>query len=303
VSARHFENGGTVARAPEENHMLKRGTVLVASIALVLAACGGSDESAAPAPAAGADCAVESLPLFASGTLTVATGSEVYPPWMFDNDPAGGEGFENGLVYALAAEMGFEADQVVWVGTEFFEAIAPGAKDYDFNLQQYSITAERQEVVTFSLPYYEPDKAVIALPGSPVVSATSFDELRTANWGATIGTTDLDYLENVIGITDVAVFNDQAAVFLALSAGVIDATVAAIPTALFVTAVQAPDTSIVALLPKDANDNGLGLLFEKDSPLVPCVDAALERLFAAGTVDALVRQYLLPAEDIAYITE
>ena len=294
--------------------MLKRGTVLVAGLALVLAACGGGDEAAEPAPApetpaeAPAEtevdaCAVENLPLYADGVLTVATGNEVYPPWMLDNDPAGGLGFENGMVYALAEEMGFTADQVTWVGTEFEEAIAPGAKPYDFNIQQYSITAERQEIVSFSAPYYEPDKAVIALPDSPVADASSFEELRAANWGATIGTTDLDYLENVIGVEDVAIFNDQAAVFLALSAGQIDATVAALPTALFVTAVQAPDSAIVALLTKDASDAGLGMLFDKDSPLIPCVDAALERIIAAGAVDALVAEYLLPSEDIAYILE
>ena len=293
---------------------MRKGAALLAGLALVLAACGGADDEAAPAPEPAPEtetaeveetdpCAVDQLPLYAAGTLTVATGSEVYPPWMMDNDPSGGMGFENGLVYALAEEMGFTADQVSWVGTEFFEAIAPGAKEYDFNIQQYSITPERTEVVSFSAPYYEPDKAIIALPDSAIASATSFDELRAAEWGATIGTTDLDYLENVIGIEDVAVFNDQAAVFLALSAGEIDATVAAIPTALFVTAVQAPDSSIVALLPKDANDAGLGMLFEKDSALIPCVDAALERLYADGAVDALVAEWLLPAEDIAYITE
>jgi polar amino acid transport system substrate-binding protein len=291
--------------------MFKRGTVLLASAALVLAACGGADEPAAPAPTpaptpetpAADACAIADLALFAAGQLTVATGNEVYPPWMFDNDPAGGEGFENALVYALAAEMGFEADDVVWVGTEFSEAIAPGAKDYDFNIQQYSITAERQQVVSFAGPYYQPDKAIIALPTSSVADATSFDELRTANWGATIGTTDLDYLENILGIEDVAVYDDQAAVFLALAAGTIDATVASLPTALFITAVLAQDTSIVALLPKDENDNGLGLLFEKDSELLPCVDAALSRIIADGTVDALVRQYLLPSESIAFILE
>jgi polar amino acid transport system substrate-binding protein len=280
---------------------MRRAAALVAGLALVLAACGGSDDAAAPD--AGGSCAVADLALYAPGVLTVATGSEVYPPWMLNNDPAGGEGFENALVYALAAEMGFESAQVAWVGTEFSEAIAPGAKPYDFNIQQYSITEERAQVVSFSKPYYEPDKAVIALPDSTVTAATSFEQLRAARWGATIGTTDLDYLENVIGVSNVAVFNDQATVFLALSAGEIDATVAAIPTALFVTAVQAPDTRIVALLPKDVNDNGLGMLFAKDSPLIPCVDAALDRLYAAGTIDALVAQYLLPAEDIAYITE
>jgi polar amino acid transport system substrate-binding protein len=288
--------------------MLKRGTVLIAGIALVVAACGGSDEPAAPAPApapapAADACAIENLDLFAPGRLTVATGSEVYPPWMLDNDPAGGLGFENGLVYALAAAMGFDAADVDWVGTEFFEAIAPGAKDYDFNIQQYSITEDRKEVVSFSQPYYQPDKAVIALPTSPVVSATSFAELRTANWGATVGTTDLDFLENVLGIPNVAVFNDQAAVFLALAAGTIDATVASLPTALFATAVQAPETEIVALLPKDEFDLGLGMLFEKDSALLPCVDAALEALIADGTVDELIREYLLPSRDIAFILE
>jgi polar amino acid transport system substrate-binding protein len=288
--------------------MLKRGTVLIAGIALVVAACGGSDEPAAPAPApapapAADACAIENLDLFAPGRLTVATGSEVYPPWMLDNDPAGGLGFENGLVYALAAAMGFDAADVDWVGTEFFEAIAPGAKDYDFNIQQYSITEDRKEVVSFSQPYYQPDKAVIALPTSPVVSATSFADLRTANWGATVGTTDLDFLENVLGIPNVAVFNDQAAVFLALAAGTIDATVASLPTALFATAVQAPETEIVALLPKDEFDLGLGMLFEKDSALLPCVDAALEVLIADGTVDELIREYLLPSRDIAFILE
>ncbi len=290
----------------------KRGSALVAGLALVLAACAGSDEPAAPTPdptpaptpEEPADaCAIDALPLFAAGTLTVATGNEVFPPWMLDNDPAGGQGFENGLVYALAAEMGFDAADVEWVGTEFFEAIAAGPKDYDFNLQQYSITAERQEVVSFSQPYYQPDKAVIALPTSSIVDATSFADLRDAKWGATVGTTDLDYLENVIGITDVDVFDDQAAVFLALSAGTIDATIAALPTALFVTAVQAPPTEIVALLTKDENDRGLGLLFEKDSELLPCVDAALGRIIADGTVDELVREYLLPSRDIAFILE
>ena len=287
----------------------KRATVLVAGLALVLAACGGSDEPAAPAPAPAPEapaadaCAIEDLALIASGVLTVGTGEVVYPPWMLNDDPAGGEGFENGLVYALAEEMGFAADDVAWVGQTFEEAIAPGPKAYDFAIQQISVTEPRKEVVSFSMVYFQPDKALVALATSPVIGATTFAELRDADWGATLGTTDLDYIENVIGVSDVAVFDDQSATFQALLGGQIDATVVALPTALFATAVQIPEASIVALLPADPNDNGHGLLFEKDNPLVGCVDEALERVIAAGTVDALIEQYLLPAEEIPFIRD
>jgi polar amino acid transport system substrate-binding protein len=290
--------------------MLKRGTVLVAALAVVLAACGGTtDEPAAPAPApapeapAVDDCAVENLALLTGGVLTVGTGDVVYPPWMLNDDPAGGEGFENGLVYALAAEMGFEAADVAWVGQSFEETIAPGPKAYDFSIQQISVTEPRKEVVSFSMVYFQPDKALIALPTSPVVGATTFAELQAATWGATLGTTDLDYLEDILGVEGAAVFDDQSATFQALLGGQIDATVVSLPTALFATAVQIPEAAIVALLPADPNDNGHGLLFEKDNPLVSCVDQALERVIAAGTVEQLIEQYLLPEEQIPFITE
>ncbi len=47
--------------------------------------------------------------LYQPGKLTVATGEPVYPPWMMDDNPAGGAGFENGMVYALAAKLGYPA--------------------------------------------------------------------------------------------------------------------------------------------------------------------------------------------------
>ncbi|TVQ24854.1 MAG: amino acid ABC transporter substrate-binding protein [Spirochaetaceae bacterium] len=237
------------------------------------------------------------------GRLTVGTGDPVYPPWMLNNDPAGGEGFENGLVYALASELGFAREDVVWVGQTFDQAIAPGPKPYDFAIQQISVTAERSQIVSFSQVYFQPDKAVVALPTSPVVGASSFAQLRNARWGATIGTTDLDYLERVLGIRNVAVYDDQAGTFQALQGGLIDATVVALPTALFATAVQVPDARITALLPADPNDRGHGLLFEKDNPLVDWVNEGLSAIIARGVIDDLIQRYLVPGGDIPEITE
>ncbi len=310
---------------------MRRGAAVVAAAALVLSACGADDaepevedvedveepddagdEDAAddaaaedePADAAGiAGCAPDELPLLEAGQLTVGTGDPVFPPWMLNDDPAGGEGFENGIIYEVADVLGFDADDVVWVGNSFEETIAPGAKNFDFAIQQISVTEDRQEIVDFSQVYYQPDKALLALPDSSVVDATTLAELEDANWGATIGTTDLDYIENIIGASDVAVFDDQATTFQALLGGNIDATVVAFPTALFATAVQIPEAEIVASLPADPNDTGHGLLFEDGSELVDCIDQALDEVIAAGTVDALRDEYLIGDAEVTEITE
>lgn len=237
------------------------------------------------------------------GFLTVGTSDPVYPPWMMNDSPESGEGFENALVYDLAAEMGFSHDQVQWVRLTFDQIIAPGDKPFDFAINQVSVTPARAEVVSFSQVYYQSDKAVIALPGSPVIGASSFADLRGARWGAAIGTTDLAYLENVLGATDVAVYDDQVGVFQAMQAGQIDATVAAVPTALFATAVQIPEAGIVAILPPDEHDEGHGLLFQHGNPLVPWVDAALGRLIERGTVQELVNTWLVADPSLPIITE
>jgi polar amino acid transport system substrate-binding protein len=144
---------------------------------------------------------------------------------------------------------------------------------------------------------------VIALPAAPVAQATSYDELRGARWGAVIGTTDLMYLETVLGVSDAAVYDDQIGVFQAMLAGQIDATLAALPTALFATAVQIPDAAITAILPADENDLGHGLLFQKDNPLVPWVDEALSAVIARGVVEDLKAQYLVANPDLPVITQ
>ena len=253
------------------------------------------------------ETAVERTPqdprLHKQGQLTVATGDPVYPPWMLNNDPASGEGFENGLVYALAEEMGFDRNDVVWVTTTFDQGISPGDKPFDFVIAQYSVTEERRKFVDFSMVYYQPSKAVIALDDSSVAEAQNFADLRKADWGATIGTTDLEYIENRIGAEDVAVFDDQVGVFQALLGGQIDATTQSVPTALYATAVQVPEARIVATLPPDPNDKGHGLVFEKGNPIVPWINDALQAIIDRGVVEELREEYLVGDEAIMEISD
>jgi polar amino acid transport system substrate-binding protein len=273
--------------------VLRRLLALTAVLSMILAACG--DDDGAP-PNGEGECGPEHPALFQAGTLTVATGDPVFPPWMLDDDPAGGEGFENSVVYAVAAELGFDADDVVWVRTSFEGAIAPGAKDYDFNIQQYSITEERREVVDFSLPYYVEEKVLVTFPDSPGANAQTLADIQGLKYGAMIGTTDLAYIEDVIGATDVDVFDELADVFLAMGGRQIEATVVGFPTALYATAVQVPDAMIAGILPDSAGESGLGMLFEKGSGFVTCVDQALAALDARGELDALATRWLTAGE-------
>lgn len=262
-------------------------------------------------------CDAESLPLTSDGTLTVATGEPVFEPWMVDDDPTNGEGFESALVYAVADQLGIAQDQVEWVRTGFDQAVAPGSKDYDFNIQQYSITPERDEVVDFSDGYYEVEQALVAAEDSPVAGAGSVSDLQSAKLGAAIGTTSLDYVDQVIQPeTQAQVFDDNAAAKAAFDAGQVDGLVFDLPTAYFITAVEIPDASIVGVLPREdtttASESGaseaaggaeeLGMLFEDGSELVPCVNQALGALRDDGTLEALEEQWLSQSGEIPTLT-
>ena len=103
-----------------------------AVVALSLAACASATSSSPTATAAAKPHYVT------TGKLTVATGDPGYEPWIVDNKPENGKGFESAVAYAVAAKLGFTASDVVWVRTTFDEAITPGPKNFDINLQQFS---------------------------------------------------------------------------------------------------------------------------------------------------------------------
>jgi polar amino acid transport system substrate-binding protein len=282
--------------------MTRRTPLALAAAALMVltaVACSSSDETSESAT--GTSCADA---LTTAGTLTVATGEPVFEPWMVDDDPSNGQGYEGALVYAVAEQLDIPADKVTWVRTGFDEAIAPGAKDYDFNIQQYSITDERKQVVSFSNGYYAVEQAVVAAADGPLAGASTVADLKDARLGAAVGSTSLDYIEQVIEPTNVPlVFDDNVAAKAAFDAGQVDGLVFDLPTAYYITAVEIPEASIVGVLPLEGTSDELGMLFTKDSPLVPCVNEALATLEADGTLAALEQEWLNQDGDIPTISD
>ena len=186
----------------------------------------------------------------------------------------------------------------------FDEVIAPGAKDWDFNIQQFSITDARDEVVDFSDGYYAVDQAIIGAADGPASGATSLDDLRDLRIGAAIGSTSLDYAEQVIAPNgDVLVFDDNAAAKAAFDAGQVDAIVFDLPTAYFITAVEITDAAVIGVLPPSGEPGELGMLFEEGNPLVPCVNEALAALEANGSLAEFESTWLAAGGDIPTLTE
>jgi polar amino acid transport system substrate-binding protein len=234
-----------------------------------------------------------------SGKLTIGTGQPAYFPWVIDDTPQSGKGFESAVAYAVADKLGFAKKDVVWVRSTFDQAIAPGDKDFDFNLQQFSITDERKADVDFSSPYYETTQTVITIKGSKAENAKSISDLKSLLVGAQTGTTSFDAIEKQIKPTAGAqAFNSNDDAKLALQSGTIDALVVDLPTAFYLTGAELDGGKIIGQLPKQTGTGDqFGLVLAKGSPLTTKVTAAVDALRADGTLDKLATTWLASSAD------
>jgi polar amino acid transport system substrate-binding protein len=230
------------------------------------------------------------------GKLTIATGNPAYFPWVMDDAPESKKGFEAAVAYAVANEMGFSDDQVVWTRSSFDEAIQPGAKNFDFNLQQFSITEERDEIVDFSLPYYAAAMAVLTRQTAIDNGATAeLGALKGLIWGADANTTAVPMLTSIIAPdADPLLYGDNADVVEAMKANQIDAALFDLPTALYLSAVVLEDGVILGQFPADRSEepDEFGFLLEEGNPLKTCIDGALTAMKSNGTLAAIEAEWL-----------
>ena len=277
--------------------MRKTALALSISGALLLAACGGSSSSessdASTAAGTGNECTAGKT--LNDGVLTIATGSPAFGPWVVDDKPESKEGFEAAVAYAIATELGYSDANVKWVRTTFDEAIQPGKKNFDFNLQQYSITEERKKTVSFSDGYYTTNQAIVGLTDSAAKGATTLADIKKLKLGAQSGTTSLDYITNVIK-PDTApfVYDDNAGAKAALGANQIDAAIFDLPTALYVSAVEIEGSAVLGQFPADASASAdeFGLVFDLENPLVGCVNTALAAIKDSGSLAEITSTWL-----------
>ena len=295
---------------------MRKLVVGLAVLALVGAACAPEEDTPSDAgttgaaPATAKECAQSpDATLVEDGTLTIATGNPAYGPWYggestegsewessdFTGDPYSGEGYESAFAYELAEEMGFDDDQVTWLGIPFDKSFAPGPKDYDFAMQQVSYSGKRAQAVDFSDGYFDVNQALIANEGSPAIGATTLADLKDLKLGAPIGTTSLQAIEEFVQPTqEPGVYNDLDLALKDLKNGQLDGVVVDYPTAFYGFA----DVVVGQFPAVGGEQEYFGLTFEKGNDLVDCVNLAIKELEDDGTLQDLQEKYLSTDVDV-----
>ena len=271
------------------------------TLALVLAATATGKPSE---PAQSGSCAKANLNLVEEGQLSLATDNPAFPPWWGGaakrpwevSNPASGKGYESAVAYAVAKQLGFAKGQVAWSAVPFNNSFRPGNKPFDFYMAQVSFAPERARNVSFSNSYYFVNQAVVANAGTPISRVRTVAGLRPYKLGAQVGTTSYSYITRFIRPSQSpGVYDSNNDAISALNSRQIDGIVVDLPTAFFVVAVQLENGTIVGKLPQRGARERFGMVFEKGNPLVRCVNRALGRLWANGTIKRLQRTYLARA--------
>jgi polar amino acid transport system substrate-binding protein len=276
--------------------------VLVAALAVLAAGCGGSsNKSSEGTTTATSSCAKADLNLVNAGQLTVGTDNPAYPPWFGGaekkpwkvSDPYSGQGFESAVAYAVADKLGFAKNEVKWIVVPFNTSYAPGPKKFDFDINEISFTPARAKAVGFSNSYYDVNQAIVVKKGTKIAGAKSVADLKPYKLGVQIGTTSYQYIkDNIKPSKQPAVFDTNDAAIAALKNGQTDALVVDLPTAFFVTAAQVPNSKILGQFPTSATGEHFGMVFEKGNSLVRCVNDAISKLKADGTLESITDKWL-----------
>ena len=267
--------------------------VVALSLAVGLAACGSDDSSSSETTAQAVSCTKQDLKTIASGKLTVGTDKPAYPPYFVDDDPSNGQGFESAVAYAIAKQLGFSKDEVDWTVVPFNSSYAPGEKKFDFDVNQISITPQREKVVDFSSPYYTAPQAVLARKGTAPANAQSLEDLTDVKLGVQVGTTSLQAVNEVIKPEqEPQVFNDSNDLVAALKSGRIDAIVVDLPTAIYLRDAVVENSTVVGQFDLPGGGDKWGALLAKDSSLTACVTKAVTALRNSGQLQAITDKWM-----------
>jgi polar amino acid transport system substrate-binding protein len=300
----------------------RRRTVLAVSLglasgALVLSACStgsgaiatASDSKEASSLAAAASaatatagssaasselqCSPDTLSTKVGHQLTIGTDKPAFPPYFVDNNPKNGKGFESAVAYAVAKQLGFTPAHVKWITVPFDSSFQPGRKAFDFDINQISVTTARAKVVDFSAGYYNVNQAVVALKGSKADGVTTIAGLRKLKFGVQVGTTSLQTLKDTVKpIKQPSVYNDTTAATQALKNKQVEAIVVDLPTAYFISGAQLDNGVITGQFETPTSGEHFGLLMEKGSSELPCINKAIAAITDSGELQKITDKWL-----------
>jgi polar amino acid transport system substrate-binding protein len=279
--------------------MRKLLLVLVLALLAFAAGCGGDDdEEGQPAtqPGTGTEHAVDlSGILKEPGVLTVGAEPPA-PPFIIPPFPDNPTGFEVDIAEEIGRRLGLEVKWIEFVWTNLF---SPAPKPFDFDINETTITEERDEVVDFSIPYFEANQSVLVHKGTDAENATTLEDVKGLLLGAQEATTGLGYIRDTIKPTQKErVFPTTAAANQALLNETIDAFIIDLPIAAGLVAENPDDLVVIGQFITDEN---WGIVFEEGSELKEHVDRVLQEMIDDGTLKEFQDEWLPGTTDVPVI--
>ena len=255
---------------------------------LLFVGCGGTSAESGPTD----KCELDNPPLFEKGVLTVATDKPAYPPW-FKGSSKDYSGYEGDIASEIADRMDLP---IRWTVEPFNKSYAPGAKDFDFDINEITITPEREKAVDFSDGYFDNAQGVLVMKDNPAAKAKSVSDLKGLTIGAQVGTTGLDFVNETVKPTEAPkVYDSTNDAKSALESGQIDVFVTDLVTTVFLRDVEIEGSTVIGKYPRNEQ---FGMLFEQGNPLVGCVNQVLAEMKSDGTLKELEQKHLQQYLDV-----
>jgi polar amino acid transport system substrate-binding protein len=257
---------------------MKRLLVVAGIAALGVTATAGANSLSVPTKQAGKLIVGFDVPApsFWNGR---ATGTTIKNP----------SGFEYALSQAIAKKLGIK--KVQYLRAPFSGLFSPASKKYDVAFEEVTITTERAKVVTFTAPYFDANQGVLIRKG--LKKPTSLAALKTLQLCAQSTTTGLAYIQHKLRPKKkpLVYSPSSTAAFDAVEAGKCDALILDVP----IVAAQSKKKpgAYGGVVGQIRTNEHYGGVMEKGSKLKPSLDRAINALKANGTINRLVKKWLL----------
>lgn len=216
-------------------------------------------------------------------TIKLAVSAD-NPPFTFFKDNAF-QGFEIDVAHALASELHYNLE----ILDLDFAGLIPAVKNdvVDMSISGFNITQERKQSITFSEPYYSGKIAIIAHK-----KHTSSSELSNTKIGVQHGSLwekeAHSLAEKLPGIT-VLGFHRVNQIVQELEHKTIDAILIDSAVANQIT-ISHPHF-VVSTLNSEDEENGYGIVFKHNSPLIEKFNFALMSLKNNGTLNKITEKW------------
>jgi polar amino acid transport system substrate-binding protein len=259
----------------------------VAALVTTLAACGGGGNKAPTTTSSNA-----SVPTKKPGKLVV--GFDLPAPAFWNGHASGNtikhpSGFEFGLALDVAKQLGISQKNVTFLRAPFATILLAGNKQYDFAMEETTITAQRAKVVGFSAPYFDANQGVLIAKG--VKKPTKLADLKSLQTCAQAATTAVDLIRHKLRPAKQPLIYSasSSAAFDAVQSGACQALILDVP--IIEAQNQKKPGAYGGVIGQIDTHESYGAVFQKNSPLIPDVSRAIRKLQGNGTIGKLTKRW------------